>query len=76
MVKDFLFYLGGFIFALGENWCKHIVDFMVKWPTSGFEAPTGSAKMPHAIARVELYILPKFDPNRSTHIRGDNIFNF
>ena len=49
--------------------------FHGKKPTSGFEVPTGSGKVPYAIARVELYIPQKFHPNRSTRIGGDNIFN-
>ena len=44
-------------------------------PTSGLEFPTGSGQVPHAIARIKLYMLPKFHPNRSTRIWGDNIFN-
>ena len=44
-------------------------------PTSGFEVPTGSRKVPNTIARVKLYKLPKFHPNRLTRIGGDNIFN-
>ena len=43
-----------------------------KQPTSGLEVPTGSRKVPHAIARVELYISPKFYANRSTRLGGDS----
>ena len=76
-------YLDGFIFAIGGNWCRNIVDFMVKWLISGFKVPTGSAKISNVIARVELYILPKFDPNRSVfyshlikHIKLQGFVNF
>ena len=43
-----------------------------KQATSGFEVPTGSRKVPHAIARVELYIPPKFHANRFTRLGGDS----
>ena len=38
---------------------------------SGYEVSTGSRKIPPAIARVELYITPKFHANRSTRL-GDS----
>ena len=49
--------------------------FHGKKPTSGFAVPTGSGKVPHVIARVKLYIFPKFHPNLSIRLGGDNIFN-
>ena len=42
-----------------------------KQPTSGLEVPTGSRKVPHAIAQVELYKPPKFHVNWSTRLGGD-----
>ena len=42
-------------------------------PTSGFEVPTGSRKVPHAIARVKLYMSPKFHANRSTRLGGESL---
>ena len=43
-----------------------------KQATSGFEVPPGSGKVPHAIARVKLYISPKFRANQFTHLGGDS----
>ena len=54
----------------GNKCCRNIVDFMAKKPTSGFEVPTGSGKLPHEIVRVELYTTPRFHPNRMTRLRG------
>ena len=49
--------------------------FHDKKSTSGFEVPTGSGNVSHAIVRVEMCILPKFHPNRPIRIGGDSIFN-
>ena len=50
---------------------------MEYFSTSGSQVPTGSdktfvTKVPQAIARVELYTLPKCHPNRFTRIEGDS----
>ena len=42
-----------------------------KQPTSGFEVPTGSRKVPHAIDQVKLYTPQKFHANRFTRLGGD-----
>ena len=53
---------------------QNIFNFWFRLPVfenshiSGFEVPTGSGKVPHAIARVELYMPPKFHANRSTRL--------
>ena len=66
-----------YITELDSLFVKHIIDFRFRYfqlpvsekqATSGFEVPTGSPKVPHAIARVELYIPPKFHANRSTRL--------
>ena len=44
-----------------------------KQPTSGLEIPTGSGKLPHAIARFELYI-PKVSCSMTDHLKIDPIF--
>ena len=49
--------------------------FHAKKPTSGFDVPTGSGKVPYAIALDELYLPSKFHPNQSIRIGGGNIFN-
>ena len=49
-----------FLMTHGKFWYRNIVGFIAKYSTSGFEDPTGSGKIPHAIARVELYTPPKF----------------
>ena len=41
---------------------------MAKQPTSGFEVPTGSGKVPHEIARVKLYTPPKYHTNPFTRL--------
>ena len=64
----------GFYWVWGKMVPKHS-RFHGKKPTSGFEVPTGSGKVPYAIARIELYIPPKFHPNRFTRIGEDKIFN-
>ena len=55
----------------GKIWYRNMVGFLAKRPTSGFEVPTGSRKIAHAIARVELYTPPKFHANRSNRLGGD-----
>ena len=55
----------------GKIWYRNMVGFLAKRPTSGFEVPTGSRKVAHAIARVELYTPPKFHANRPSRLGGD-----
>ena len=43
--------------------------------SSGYEVPIGSRKVPHAIARVELYIPPKFHANRSTRLGEESMWH-
>ena len=62
-----------FFMTHGKIWYRNIVGFVVKKPTSGFEVPTGSGKVPHAIARVELYTPPKFHANRFTRLGVDSL---
>ena len=59
----------------GKNWYQNIVGFMAKKPTSGFQIPTGSGKVPQAIARVELWTPPKFHSHRFTRLGGDSFAN-
>ena len=56
---------------------EHIFDFRLPWlelpvfekqPISGFLVPIGSGKVPHAIARVKLYMPSKFYANRSIRL--------
>ena len=58
----------------GKNWCKNIGRFRPKNANFRFELSTGSGKVPHAIAWVELYMLPKFHPNRLTCTVVGSIF--
>ena len=42
---------------------------------SCYEVPIGSKKVPHTIARVELYIPSKFHANRSTRLGEDSMWH-
>ena len=57
--------------ANGKILYGNVVGFMAKQQTSGFEVPTGSGKVPHAIARIKLHTPPKFHANRFTRLGGD-----
>ena len=65
---------------LHSLFAKHIFNFRFRYfqlpvsekqPTSGFEVPTGSRKVPHAIDQVELYTPQKFHANRFSRLGGD-----
>ena len=65
---------------LHSLFAKHIFNFRFRYfqlpisekqLTSGFEVPTGSRKVPHAIDQVKLYTPQKFHANRFTRLGGD-----
>ena len=54
----------------GKISCRNMEVFTTKKPTSGFKVMTGSRKWPHAAKRDELYMPPKFRPDRIRCLGG------